>query len=79
MEETDFPYRLHKYDKRLTCTYCNVDGAVIGSKPLVANNEWNGEKREGYTLLHKIFNVYTYMDDNGKFAKSFKTTTTKPF
>jgi hypothetical protein len=39
MEEKDSPYGLHKHDKRLTYMYCNVDAAVIGSKPLKANNE----------------------------------------
>jgi hypothetical protein len=43
MEEKDSPYRLHKHDKKLTCTYCIVYVTVIGSKPLIANNEWNGK------------------------------------
>ena len=47
MEEKYSPYRLHKHDKRLTCRYCIVDGAVIG--------------REGCTLLYTLLNVY--MDD----------------
>jgi len=43
MEEKDSPYRLHKHDNKLTCMYCVVDGAVIGSNPLRENNEWNGK------------------------------------